>query len=147
MLQNAILKLFTLLFLGFSFPSISQTGDTQSLKIKVSNISSAKGNIMIAVFDNAADFLSDEVVAGKVEPVTQSGEITIVIEDVPFGIYAISAFHDKNANEILDSNFFKIPTEPYGFSNDARGRFGPPDFEDARINFSANQQVFEIRIK
>jgi len=24
-----------------------------------------------------------------------------------------------------------MPNEPYGFSNDARGSFGPPSFEDA----------------
>jgi uncharacterized protein (DUF2141 family) len=29
--------------------------------------------------------------------------------------------------------FLGIPKEPYGFSRDARGKFGPPGFEDAAI--------------
>ena len=42
--------------------------------------------------------------------------------------------HDKNANGKLDSNIVGIPTEPYGASRDARGRMGPPAFEDAAVD-------------
>jgi uncharacterized protein (DUF2141 family) len=31
----------------------------------------------------------------------------------------------------LDTNFLGIPKEQFGFSNDARGTLGPPDFESA----------------
>jgi uncharacterized protein (DUF2141 family) len=30
----------------------------------------------------------------------------------------------------LDKNFFGVPKEGYGFSNNARGLLGPPDFDD-----------------
>jgi len=48
------------------------------------------------------------------------------------GQYAIKVFHDENANGELDINFLGIPKESYGFSNHARGRFGPPPFAEAR---------------
>ena len=49
--------------------------------------------------------------------------------ELPAGTYAIGLFVD--ANGVMDRNLFKIPKEQYGFSNNARGTFGPPSFEDA----------------
>ena len=54
--------------------------------------------------------------------------------DLPPGQYAVNAFHDENGNGELDTNLFGIPTEGYGFANDPRTTFGPPDFEDAAVN-------------
>jgi uncharacterized protein (DUF2141 family) len=102
---------------------------------------------MVAIYDVSQQFPGDDTFAWAIEPVTQTGSMIIAIKDIPFGKYAVSVFHDENSNEILDSNLFKIPTEPYGFSNNARGRFGPPDFEDTRINFSSDTQIFEISLK
>ena len=41
--------------------------------------------------------------------------------------------HDVNGNDALDSNIVGMPTEPYGFSNNAQGSFGPPAWQDARF--------------
>jgi len=46
------------------------------------------------------------------------------------GAYAIAAYHDENDNQKLDKAFTGIPTENYGFSNNARGMFGPPSLKE-----------------
>lgn len=58
----------------------------------------------------------------------------IVFEDVPFGSYAVSAFHDENRNGKLDRTFFGMPREGVGWSHNAplrsgRPRYGPAQFE------------------
>ena len=58
-----------------------------------------------------------------------------VFEDLPPGTYGISAFHDKNDNQKLDTNLIGVPVEDYGASNNARGVFGPPKFDDARFEY------------
>ena len=58
-------------------------------------------------------------------------------ENLPPGDYAIAAFQDVNENGVLDKNALGIPTEPYGFSNDARGWFGPPSWQAARFHLGA----------
>ena len=58
----------------------------------------------------------------------------LVLRDVPPGGYGVTVIHDRNANGKLDSNIVGIPTEPYGASRDARGRMGPPAFEDAAVD-------------
>lgn len=142
-----MIRFFTLSIIILSLSSFVKIDVSNQLQITVSNIKVAKGNMMIAVYNVDQKFLGQEHVTAKVEQVTQTGEMTITIDDLPFGEYAISIYHDENANDILDTNFFKLPTEPYGFSNNARGTFGPPSFEEAKIIFNTDQQNIKISLK
>ena len=46
----------------------------------------------------------------------------------------------------LDTNFLGIPKEPYGFSNEKKGRFGPPKFKE--VSFTLNKSsIFKISIE
>jgi uncharacterized protein (DUF2141 family) len=47
------------------------------------------------------------------------------IENLQPREYAAIAFHDRNQNGKIDSNFLGIPTEPFGFSNDIRPQMLP----------------------
>lgn len=66
---------------------------------------------------------------------------------MPPGQHAIKVFHDVNANGLLDTNKLGIPNEPYGFGNDARGRFGPPSFEDAAVTIGHVPVVTAVKLK
>lgn len=54
--------------------------------------------------------------------------------------------HDENGNGKLDSNWLGIPSEPVGASNDARGQFGPPSFEDAAFELGPGDVTVTIRL-
>ncbi|MBK6342949.1 MAG: DUF2141 domain-containing protein [Flavobacteriales bacterium] len=41
----------------------------------------------------------------------------------------------------------RIPNEPYGFGNDARGRFGPPSFEEAAVAMGHVPVVTAVKLK
>jgi uncharacterized protein (DUF2141 family) len=77
-----------------------------------------------------------EMVEGFKIPVSKTGEINYTIKNVKPGTYTIAAFHDKNKDDKLNTNMFGLPTELYGFSNNARGTFGPPSLKD---------QAFEVK--
>ena len=62
----------------------------------------------------------------------------LVLRDVPPGRYGVTVMHDRNANGKLDSNIVGIPTEPDGASRGARGRMGPPAFEDAAVDMQGD---------
>jgi uncharacterized protein (DUF2141 family) len=66
--------------------------------------------------------------------------------DIPFGEYAVKIFHDEDNNGELDAGFFGIPTEDYGFSNNAKASFGPPDYEDAKFLFNRKALTIEISV-
>lgn len=69
------------------------------------------------------------------------GEVTMTIADVPDGEWAVNAFLDENKNGRLDTNFLGIPTEPWGFSRNAKAMFGPPTFEDSKLNIKGDTRI------
>ena len=47
----------------------------------------------------------------------------------------------------LDSNFLGIPTEDYGYSNNASSWFGPPSWEKAKFIFNKEELTIEISVE
>lgn len=70
-----------------------------------------------------------------------------VFSGVKPGVYGISAIHDANDNGKLDTNFIGIPTEGFCASRDARARFGPPSFEDARFRYRGGVSSMQVRMR
>ncbi|MBX9616991.1 MAG: DUF2141 domain-containing protein [Caulobacteraceae bacterium] len=95
------------------------------------------GAIAVAVYRDAAAFRRGEgPVASRMVP--RGGPVTtVVMTGLAPGRYAVAAFHDTDGNGELTLWPIGLPKEAYGFSNDARGRFGPPAFEAAAINLPA----------
>ena len=54
---------------------------------------------------------------------------------------------DYDAAPGLDRNLIGIPSENYGFSRDARGKFGPPDFTDAAIDVRDETMAVTIKLR
>lgn len=105
------------------------------LEVVVKNVKDAKGTVRVGIFKDDKTFLKDAWKGQVVK--AESGEVRVTFEDVPAGTYAISIIHDENENGELDSNFFGMPKEGFGFSNDAMGTFGPPDFSKASFAVTA----------
>ncbi len=120
-----------LLIFSFSSLLLFSHGQTANITLKVTNIKEVKGNINFAIFKSADGFPNgDQYFLAKSIPVDKK-EFTYIIKDVSTDIYAISVYQDYDEDGVLNNNMFGIPKEPYGFSNDARGKKGPPKFEDA----------------
>ncbi|NJN52817.1 MAG: DUF2141 domain-containing protein [Gammaproteobacteria bacterium] len=74
------------------------------------------------------------------------GSVTFSTDALPAGEYAIRVMHDVNGNSKLDANFVGMPTEPFGFSNDAAGSFGPPKWDAAKFTLDAGGATQRIRL-
>ena len=76
------------------------------------------------------------------------GKVALCIfNDVPKGVYGISAFHDENKNGKLDTNLVGYPSEEYCASNNARNTFSAPSFSDAKFNYKGGTLELEARMK
>jgi uncharacterized protein (DUF2141 family) len=118
-----------------------------TLTVTMTGFHSNAGVAQVTLFDNADGFPDEPDLAflhGS-SPIVD-GVSEIVFESVPLGVYAVGVIHDENSNERMDTNFFGKPREGYGASNDARGRFGPPSFEDARFDVDADMVTTPITI-
>ncbi len=72
-------------------------------------------------------------------------KVEYVFKDIPCGEYAIKLYHDANLNQDLDKNFFRIPTEQYGFSN-CKGCILPPSWNKAKFIFDKDHPTVTIEI-
>jgi len=102
------------------------------LTVQVGGLKDANGKVMVAVFDRADSFLKQPVRVAAAD--AQQGAVQVVVAGLPPGDYAVSVFKDENGNGRLDRNVVGMPVEPYGFSNDAAGSYGPPRFQDALVH-------------
>lgn len=101
------------------------------LSVAVGNIRNGQGMVRVAVCTRDT-FTKSGCPFTASEP-ARPGQVTVTLRGIPPGTYAVQAYHDENENRQIDRNFFGLPEEGIGFSNDAPIRFGPPSFADAAL--------------
>ncbi|CCG52245.1 Protein of unknown function [Flavobacterium indicum GPTSA100-9 = DSM 17447] len=129
-------KVFLIMFL---FLMNTIVGQNKKLTIEVTGFENNKGQVVVGLCNSEKTFLK-VFVYGKTQKIENKKAI-IVFDNIPVGEYAVCIFHDENLNNKLDSNFFKIPTEDFGFSNNVRGYFGPPEYKEAKFMLHSNKNI------
>ena len=114
-----------------------QTPACPGMHVTILNIRNGIGTVDCALFNSPEGFPTDvlrsavRLVAMKVPNL----EARCDFENIPAGTYALVVLHDENMNGKLDTNWAGVPTEGYGFSNNARGALGAPTFAAASFKY------------
>ena len=116
-----------------------------TVTLKIDGVDVPVGEIRIAIFDSENRYMENPSLA-EIVPVSQTN-IEWQIENLAYGQYAIAVYHDKNKNGKLDTNMLGIPLEEYGFSNNARGRFGPASWSQAKFTVNERTTVHRILLE
>ena len=114
------------------------------------------GTLFLAIYDNSEAYQqaikgkdessSDEIAYYKSKTSLGVKDAHELIVDIPDGTYALVFFIDTNKNGKFDKNFFGIPKEQYGFSNNAMGRLSAPTFEQVKFEV-AGKTIQNITLK
>ena len=126
-------------------PAFASAAD---LTVRIEGVRSADGDIRVALHRRAdgVDFPdSAGIVKAAMRPAAKAGDL--VFAGLAPGKYAIAAFHDEDRDGDLDTNLLGMPTEGYGFSNEARGTFGPPGFDAAAFTIKAGEERPAVTVK
>ncbi len=110
-----------------------------TLTVQIVNIKDNVGQIAVAIYNSEKEFMKTRY-QGKITKAIK-GEVEVIFENLPAGSYGLSVMHDSNENGKLDSNFFGMPKEGFGFSNNAMGSFGPPGFDKAKVDLLSNKKI------
>lgn len=120
--------------------------ETASLTITFQGMTRQAGDIRAQIFDSEAAYRGrGQPVAAFAVPVAGDNVSTTVTGLKP-GRYAVRAFHDVDGDGRFSTNAFGIPTEPFAFSNDATGAFGPASWSDAAFEIGAGDATTVITI-
>lgn len=126
------------LLLGTVLTTYAQTRG--AIKVTFEDIASDEGTLKTGLYNSAGSWL-DEAFKAK-SSVIKNGKCEVVFEDIPYGEYGVSAYHDENNNGKMDKYLGFYPKENYACSNQAPAKYGPPQWKDAKfqINQKTNQQ-------
>lgn len=116
------------------------------LQVEIKGLRNSKGQIKVGLYQKDGFPDSGTEFRGvNMKPVEKKA--AAVFKDVPEGTYAVGIIHDENMDGRLGKNALGIPNEGYAFSNDVRGKFGPPPFEEASFSIGAEEKRISITMK
>lgn len=123
--------------------------DGAAVTIVAKNLRNDRGVVRACLTNQADRFPNCDDPARSFTTVGQaSGTVTLEFHDVPPGRYAVALLHDENGNGKADRAAMMIPKEGFGFSRDAKVRFGPPRFGEAAFDVSAGaSEQLTIRMR
>ena len=112
-----------------------ETASAGDITIRLQGLRNDSGRVYLALFspDKGVPFPEEKGMILGGWRLASTKTLAVTYHGLPEGRYAVTAFHDENGNGEMDFNVLGIPTEGYGFSNDAAGFMGPPKFEQAAI--------------
>jgi uncharacterized protein (DUF2141 family) len=122
----------------------------KDLSVEISGLRNNKGTLLVSLFRNGDGFPDDPAKAIRKTKLTmgESKIATTTFNNLPSGNYAVVVLHDENDNLRMDKNWVGLPKEGYGFSNNARGAFGPPGFRQASFSYTgAKDTTVTLRLR
>lgn len=145
---NFLRYLIVIFILISSFSLSSQTQIKKgNLKVVVHNIRSKTGQVGFFLFNSADAFpghTEKALLSGYVKTAGNTVEYTFT--NLATGTYAVYVFHDEDNDKKLKTNFVGMPKEGMGVSKNAKGHFGPPKYDDAKLDFNKSDQIIIISL-
>jgi len=118
------------------------------VSVTVTNLRSKKGMVMACLTGDPRAFpdCKRDPAAHRLIVPADTGGVVLDFGAVAPGQYALSLFHDENGNGKLDTVML-MPREGFGFSRDAKVRFGPPKFAAAAFAVEGAPQHQTVRMR
>lgn len=136
---------FFIIFAGLFFSAIPV--EQKPLTITVMNIKEVVGNMRVGIYKSANDFPDEnDTYKNKIYKISKTGTITLNINDLPYGNYAIAVYQDKNKNGTMDKNFVGVPKEPFAFANNIKPKFSAPSYKDCEIDYSEKNHEMTVTL-
>ena len=129
--------------------AFAQSSSCPGIHVKILNIRNSTGTVACALFESPVGFPAEylhfatNIMVIKV----RDAQARCDFEDIPPGAYALAVVHDENMNGKLDTNRLGIPTEGYGFSNDARVLLGAPSFSAASFQYDGQNLELTMSLR
>jgi uncharacterized protein (DUF2141 family) len=111
-----------------------------NISVEVKNLR-GDGKLYIGLFNRAKSFKNISETYRNMVLDINSSSLKVIFRNIPNGVYAISLFHDKNGNGVLDRNLFGIPIEGYGFSNNIHPLFRGANFEESKFELDGDSNI------
>lgn len=130
------------LLLGAGLLSAASAPSAATLDLQVQGLK-PRGQVLVALYDSEKNWNAKVGAVREVKLPVAATSASVKLEGLAPGKYGAMIFQDLNKDGKMNFNLVGMPLEPYGFSNNSRGLFGPPAWEAAafRLGSSAAHAV------
>ena len=122
---------------------ITKNKQSTNIQLEVYGFNNQKGNLAIAVFNNINSFDSESSAYLDSTVHINSTDMSVFLENINPGEYAISVFHDADeSGDITFGGFLNlIPQEGFGFSNNPNIGMSQPSYNECKFTIDNNQPL------
>jgi uncharacterized protein (DUF2141 family) len=147
-MNYSIPNIASILILALIFPQATFAAEPNSnINLTITNIRNDRGQILLSVFNQAEGFPSDSTKTYRTYILeAQTPSLSLLIEDLIPGEYAIALVHDENSNLKLDTNLVGAPVEGYAASG-VNKRFSAPRYSSSKFLLKKETLILEIEMK
>lgn len=126
-------------------PAVADGGP---LSVDVVGLRRDRGVVRVAVYSSAPGWTTPGRELRSCTARPSHHRARCVFDELPPGTYAVAVLHDENEDGSMNRDFFGLPQEGFGFSNDAGPRLsGPPSFDAASFRHPATGSSLVIHLR
>lgn len=137
--------LFALVLALTAAPPLNARAHAGDVIIAVTGVVEARGHVRVDLCTRRT-FLTDRCTYHADAP-AEIGSTLVTVPNVPPGDYAAQVFHDDTDQGVVHRNFFGVPRERIGFSNDARVHIRGPRFAEAAFAVGTEPTRITLHIR
>jgi uncharacterized protein (DUF2141 family) len=101
------------------------------------------GTIYLVLYDKEDKFMTKNYFRTAQLEVKENNNV-VHFEDIPFGTYAVSTYHDINGNQQMDFNEMRMPVEDYAMSG-TPNPMGYPTWNEVKFQFEEVAQEVNLQ--
>ena len=121
-----------------------------NLEVKIEKFESDEGNVRVHLYSSERGQYfpaKSDSCFRLIISLIKDKKATVVFDSLPFGDYALTVHHDKNLNVKMDKNFWGLPAEGWGLSNNVMPIFCLPDFDDCKFKIDKSKLTINIKVR
>ena len=142
---------FALLWSGGLSSASAQAEKTPAseVTVKVEGFTGKDGVALVALFDSEATWLEIPKAVQVVRAKITGKALSVKFRGVRPGTYAVEVIHDENKNNKLDMRWlpYPKPKEGAGASQGAKGKMGPPKWDDAKFKVADKPVAVTVKLQ
>ncbi|MEM7761839.1 MAG: DUF2141 domain-containing protein [Cyanobacteria bacterium P01_A01_bin.40] len=132
----------------FCFPPRVNSSTSSLIKVEIEGLQEAEGQICYSLFDKDEGFPDSKDNILRAECLSIKEQLPVLtIDNLHRGTYALALFHDVNQDEELNRNFFGIPQEGFGFSQNPEITTSPPSFGESAISVVGTETTLQVQLR
>lgn len=140
--------LLIVLMIAIQFASAQKKQSGSTIVVQLNGIKEPTGQVLLSLFKTGEGFPTHPEKAFRWKRAkVSSSSLIISLDGLPLGTYAIAVVHDENLNDVMDRDWFGLPDEQYGISNNVTSTIVPPSFDEAKFTVTGKRDTVKIEMQ